>query len=167
MALIVEDGSIVEGANSYVSIADFRAYATARGVELSADDAEVETILIKAMDYLESFADRFKGCLVDRDQPLSWPREDVVIENWSWSSTEIPRQVISAQLALGIEIANGEDPFNPPAAELPVTRERVEDAVEVEYANPSRVSKVTKTARSATIIKLLLKHSGMQLVVRA
>lgn len=161
--LTVESGAIVENANSYVSVADFRAYATARGVSLSADDADVEVILIKAMDFLESHSSRFKGRKVSRDQALSWPRYDVVIEDWSWSHTEIPRQVIAAQCALGIEIAAGEDPFNPPAADQPVVREKV-DVVEVEYAGPSRISKVSKEAPSQTIINLLLRNSGLFLV---
>lgn len=161
MALIVEDGSIVDNANSYVTLAEFRTYAATRGVTLPNNDEDAEAILIKAMDYFESYGDRFKGTQVTRDQPLSWPRSGAVIEGWTWSSSEIPRQVISAQLALGIESASGEDLFNPSAAALPVTRERVEGAVEVEYANPTRVSKVTKTAPSQTIINLLLNRSGL------
>ena len=164
MALIVENGSIVAGANSYVSLADARAYATARGAALPADDAAAEVIVHKAMDYLESFDGRFKGDRVERDQPLSWPRTGVEIEGWYWQHTEIPRQVINAQLALVLEINAGEDPRNPPAAALPVVRKRVEGAVEVEYANPVAPSKVLKTAASTAQINLLLKQSGLSLV---
>lgn len=166
MPLIPEDGLLVENANTYVSVDDFRGYATARDVELPAADPDVEVILIKAVDFLESYADRFKGVRVSRDQALSWPRDGVVIENWRWSKTEIPRQVISAQLALAVEIAQGEDPFNPPAAELPVVRERVEGAVDVSYANPSRVNKVHKHSRSSVIIRQLIENHGMTLVRR-
>lgn len=162
MAITVEDGSTVTDANSYVSLADFRAYASVRGVSLPVDDAEAEAILIKAMDYLESFADRFIGERVNRDQALSWPRSDVTIEGFSWSVTEIPRQVRNAQLALGIEINDGNDPFNPPDA-LPVVREKV-DAIEVQYANPTRVQKVSATSPSQTIINTLLEHSGLTLI---
>lgn len=163
MALIVETGSIVDGATSYVSLEDARAYAAARGVTLPADDAEAEAIIIKAMDFLESYADRFKGERVERDQPLSWPRVGAVIEGWPWGPHEIPRQVVSAQLALIVEINGGADPFNPPA-DLPVVRERVEGAVEVEYANPGKVHKVAADAPSRTIINTLLKHSGLMLI---
>ncbi len=163
MALIVETGSIVDGATSYVSLEDARAYAAARGVTLPADDAEAEAIIIKAMDFLESYADRFKGERVERDQPLSWPRVGAVIEGWPWGPHEIPRQVVSAQLALIVEINGGADPFNPPA-DLPVVRERVEGAVEVEYANPGKVYKVAADAPSRTIINTLLKHSGLMLI---
>ncbi len=160
MAITVETGAIVTGANSYVSLTEARAYATARGMALPADDAECEAVLLKAMDYLESFDARFKGVRVQRDQPLSWPRSGAEIEGWDWASTEIPRQVINAQLALIIEVNAGEDPLNPPAATLPTVRKKV-GPLEVEYANPGSSMKVSKTAASTTLINLLLKNSGL------
>lgn len=162
MALIVEDGSIVAGANTYVSLADARAYVVARGAALPVDDAEAEVVILKAMDYLESFGARFRGERIERDQPLSWPRSGVVIEDWAWGSDEIPRQVISAQLALVLEVNAGADPFNPPDA-LPQIRKKV-GPLEVEYANPDRVSKVAKTSPSQTLINVLLQHSGLSLI---
>lgn len=162
MTLIVEDGSQVEDANSYVTLAEFRSYAAARGVDVPADDGEAEAMLVKAVDYLESFAARFVGERVSRTQSLSWPRASVTIEGFTWGPTEIPRQVLSAQLALGAEIAQGQDPFNPPAA-LPVVRERV-DTIEVEYANPGAVHKVSATAPSRAIINTLLSHSGLRMI---
>lgn len=161
MTLIVEDGSRVTGANSYVDLTAARAYVAARGGTLSAVDATAEIVVIKAMDYLESFDDRFKGVRYERDQALSWPRVGAVLEGWEWGSDEIPRQVIAAQCALIFEINAGEDPLNPSAADLPVIRERVEGAVEVEYANPAVPSKVAKTQASRTLINLLLKNSGL------
>lgn len=163
MSIVVEDGSIVTGANSYVSAADLAAYAAARGVTLTGTDS---VLLLKAMDYLESFDARFKGKRITRDQPLSWPRDGAVIEGWEWGSTEIPRQVINAQLTLCIEIDGGSDPLNPPAADLPVVRQRVEGAVDVSYANPGQILKVGKTQPSSTHIRLLLNNSGM-FVIRA
>jgi len=72
--LTVEDGSIVTGANSYVSLAAARSYAAARGATVPAADADLEVMIIKAMDYLESHRDQFLGDSVERDQPLSFPR---------------------------------------------------------------------------------------------
>ena len=161
MALIVEDGSMPAGANSYSDLADARAYALARGVVLSAIDADLEAQVLLAMDYLESFSLRFKGDRYKRDQSLSWPRVGVVIDGWPWSSIEIPRQVITAQLALIVEIHHGEDPYNPSSAALPVVREKVDGAVEVEYASPVSALKVGKTQQSSTLIRMLLKNSGM------
>lgn len=164
MTITVETGAIVTGANSYVSVADARTYVEARGDTFTADDAEAEILLLKAMDFLESLSNRFKGELVQRDQPLSWPRTGVVIENWSWNSDEIPRQVINAQLSLVREINAGIDPYNPPSNDVyPVKREKV-DVIEVEYATPGNVSKVAKTQQSQTHINLLLRNSGLTAV---
>lgn len=158
MTIVVEDGSIVTGANSYVSVADLQAYANARGIIIATDES---ALLLKAMDYLESFDGRFKGSRVSRDQPMSWPREGATIEGWEWTKSEIPRQVINAQISLCIEIAEGEDPRNPSPAVLPVVGESVDGAVSVQYANPGQALKVSKTQASSTIIRLLLNNSGM------
>jgi len=53
MALVVEDGTGVSGADSYADLTTIRAYAAKRGVTLSADDAVLEPLAYKAMDYLE------------------------------------------------------------------------------------------------------------------
>ena len=161
MTLIIEDGSTPVGANSYVSLDDARSYGTARGVELPAINTALKAQILQAMDYLESFSRRFVGDLADRDQPLAWPRDNVVIENWSWTSTEIPRQVLNAQLALIVEIHSGEDPYNPSQSALPVISKKVDGAVEVKYANPVSALKVSKTQKSRTLINLLLKNSGL------
>jgi len=164
MALIIEDGSQVSGANSYVTLAQVRAYGLSRGVALSEADATLEAQVIESMDYLESFADRFKGELVARDQPLSWPRIGAYIEGWNWTSVEIPRQVLNAVYSLVLEVHAGEDLFNPTAAALPAIKKRVEGAVAVEYANPGQSLKVKKTQKSRTHILLLLRNSGLSAV---
>jgi hypothetical protein len=161
MSIVIEDGTLVSGANSYVSLTDARAYAVARGVTLPADNDDAEAVLLKAVDYLESFDSRYKGERVDRDQSLAWPRSGVTIEGFEWDSTEIPRQVLNAQLALVVEINAGEDPFNPSSATLPVVGERVEGAVAVQYASPGQSLKVSKTQPSRTHINLLLDRSGL------
>ena len=78
MAIVVENGSVVSGANSYISLADFKLYAAARGITLPAD-ATVEAYLVKSTDYLESNRNRFVGTLTDRDQALSWPDRKSVV----------------------------------------------------------------------------------------
>lgn len=158
MTITVETGAIVANANSYISVNDLIGYADAREITLTVDE---EVLILKAMDFFESHSGRFIGQRVQRDQALSWPRTGVVIENWNWSSSEIPRQVINAVLSLCIEINAGEDPYNPSQAVLPTVRKKVEGAVEVEYANPGQALKVSKTQPSKTHINLLLKNSGL------
>ena len=159
MAIVVEDGSIVTGANSYVSRADVIAYAASRGVTL-ADTTATDAYLIKSCDYLESFADKFKGERYSRDQALCWPRAGVEIEGYDWSEDEVPRQLIAAQCALVVEIHAGSDPFNPDTVQGPIVEETVVGAVSVKYASATS-SKVRKDSSSKTLINLLLKRSGL------
>ena len=44
MALVVETGLIVTGANTYVSLADFKAWADARGITYGTDEAVTQQI---------------------------------------------------------------------------------------------------------------------------
>lgn len=159
MALTVETGAIVTGANSYVSRADAILFAADRGVTLL-DTAATDAMLIKAADYLESYASRYVGEQVQRSQPLAWPRSGAVVEGFEWSSTEIPRQVINAQLAVMLEINAGDDPFNPTPTVGPITEKTVSGAVTVRYASGTS-SKVTKSRASDAFIRLLLNRSGL------
>ena len=55
MTITVETGSGDNAsANSYVSVADFKAYADARGYSYPGTDPACEKLLIKAMDYIEA-----------------------------------------------------------------------------------------------------------------
>ena len=55
MALIVEDGSGLSGANSYASTAQADTYASDRGLTAwTGDTATKEAALIRATDYLEA-----------------------------------------------------------------------------------------------------------------
>ena len=54
MALIIENGSIVDNANSFVTAAEMVAYAALRGVTITADTTTQEQQIILAMDYLVS-----------------------------------------------------------------------------------------------------------------
>lgn len=109
MALTIEDGTIVANAVSYVTAAEARAYALARGVTLSAVDAEVEQLLIRAMDYLEAKRAQYQGAKVDPLQSLQWPRTDVIIDCNEFPFDEIPNELKKAQCQLALEAHNGID----------------------------------------------------------
>lgn len=109
MALIIEDGSIVADANSYVSVAETRLYAEARGIALPTDDADLEILLIKSMDYLEAQRSKYQGLKVESTQSLQWPRYDVYIDCVLFSQDEIPVELKSAEMQLAIEANSGTD----------------------------------------------------------
>ena len=77
--LIVEDGTIVAGANTFVDVATVLTYATDHGDTtwaLSTVAAQTSAIL-NAMIYLE--AKPFKGYPSTSDQSLVWPRGGVSV----------------------------------------------------------------------------------------
>ncbi len=126
MTLVVEDGSIISGADSYISTADFTAYAAARSYTLIAG---AETLLIQAMDYLESL--KYKGVKSTISQPLQWPRINVYIDGYYFPSNEIPQDLIDAQCEVAMAIDAGNGPLADVARQT--IREKV-GPLDVEYA---------------------------------
>ena len=75
--LIVEDGTGLPGAESYVSVADADAYATAMGhaswLAPGVTDPQKETALRRATQYVDSRY-QYKNSKLLSEQPLEWPR---------------------------------------------------------------------------------------------
>ena len=164
MALTIESGEIVAGANSYATVSELRAYAALRGATVPTSDAACEALLIKAMDYLAD--QRYQGERVTADQPLDWPRTGAWVENWPIASNAIPRQLVQAQCALAIE-AQSVDLM--PTQDLQqggtITSETV-GPVSVTYANTGNVRRVPAIAKADALLRTLLRRNGFA-VVRA
>lgn len=79
MPLVVEDGTGVPGADSYVSIAEADAYASANGLPAwaTATTTQKEVALRRATQYVDANY-RFRGSRLNLNQPLEWPRGDVL-----------------------------------------------------------------------------------------
>lgn len=97
MTIIVEDGTNVPDANSYVSVAELVTYATERGIVLPSTDAEKEVLLMKAMDYIELLDKDYMGVRSYSDQELSWPRTQ-----YETMMLGIPKELKKAQLILAV-----------------------------------------------------------------
>ncbi len=122
MTIIVEDGSVVANANSYISVADANAYFTTTGDTLwteDADDAAKERALILGAQYMQQkWRLRWKGSRIEAQQRLDWPRTGVDVPDFfdpflkntfvpvAFQNTYfipadvIPQEVIDAQLLL-------------------------------------------------------------------
>lgn len=97
--LTIEDGSIVANADSVVDIADVTTYAARYGSTWNTSSSLLnEQAILRAMLYLESFEDEFKGERVSEAQELSWPR--AYVENFRGSgylaSDSIPKGIKNA-----------------------------------------------------------------------
>ncbi len=107
MALVIEDGTLVAGANSFSTRDEWIAYAATRGVTIPDADAQDKNLIL-AMDYLWSIC--LKGELVDDDQTTPFPRKGLVegdtADDWVYT---IPQRMKNAQMQLGLDVFNGID----------------------------------------------------------
>jgi hypothetical protein len=76
VAIVVEDGTGLSTANSYLSVADAKVYWTDRGFVYSGyTDPQIAVALIQATDYIEArYGSRFFGVRLVASQALSFPR---------------------------------------------------------------------------------------------
>lgn len=107
MALVIEDGTIVSGANSYGTTADLATYATARGITISS--GKDEEYMIRSMDVIEFLP--LPGIKSTETQPLQWPRKNVWLDGYELDNDEIPQLLIDVQFEGAIAINEGYDPI--------------------------------------------------------
>lgn len=98
MTIIVEDGSNVAGANSYVTDAEYVTYAAARGLTIGSDATAREIQLIQSMDYIFSKEDKLKGERTSPTQENVYPRQNVYIRDIRIASNVIPAELKNAQM---------------------------------------------------------------------
>lgn len=137
MSLIIEDGTIVAGADSFATAAELVTYAANYGITIPATEPEQEVLLRRAA--LQMSALSWKGSIVSAIQSLSWPRRDVYIGAgsgliWNRPSTicndylvpqnAIPSQIKAGQMALCAEIY-ADDLVPADTKQGPVTSEKV------------------------------------------
>ena len=169
MSLIVEDGTIVAGAESFVTVAAANTYHSNRGNATWATitTAQAEEALRRATDYMEQmYRNRWKGFRVSSSQALSWPRADVELEDGPYRNTVatdiVPTEVKNACSEYALRAAAGEL-----AADL-------EQAVVSEGVGPMRVEYdrgspewVRYRALDATLALYLKGSSSMAKLVRS
>lgn len=108
ITLIVEDGSVVAGANTFIDLLDARDRIEELGLTLSADDETAKSQLTQGYYQLKrSYQNRTQGCPVDRKQTGLFPREGVHAYCEPVPSDEIPEDVINAQLCYADSINKG------------------------------------------------------------
>ena len=116
MALTVEDGSIVAGADSYIALADAITYAKNRGiaptlVAAEADDEGWEQFLRRAFDYINNFVFLGSKCpRPDDPEPVEWPRFGVWIRNQLINADIVPLIVRYAQIEIAISLSEDRIP---------------------------------------------------------
>ena len=109
MALIVEDGTQVAGAESYVSVAAATTFHANRGNAAWAllTTAQMEESLRKATDYMrQAYRGIWKGFRVSSSQVLDWPRANVQVEDGPYrnivATNIVPQEVKDACAILAL-----------------------------------------------------------------
>lgn len=136
MALIVEDGTGLPDAESYVSVTDADEYHSARGnAAWTGSEAVKEQALRRATAYLDGrYGRQWPGTRVlGREQRLSWPRvnaSDVTGE--VIAGTEVPFEVVQATCEAALRALSG-----PLVTDLSIAQQRIKrqkiDVIETEF----------------------------------
>jgi hypothetical protein len=143
VALIPETGTGDDPtANSYITLDYMKAYWTARGYTILADD-KMEQHAIEAMDYIESKRASFQGVktwqgqtvdgIVYPIQPRQFPRTGMQIDCVDFPPDAIPVELMDAQAAGGYEASQANLMPNV-AGGLPLIRRKV-GPIEREYSD--------------------------------
>lgn len=155
MPLIVEDGTIVAGADSYISLADARALADKYGWVLPVDDTEAEAALRNGAGYIGLQEPQMCGSRVSPLQELSFPRQGVTLYGYPVATDYIPSQVIRAQVIAAVEYGKGTD-VRASSDGRATSLERVEGAVTVQYFNNGATGATTVITAAIDALRPLL-----------
>jgi len=167
MTLIVEDGSIVAGANSYTSLVDARDFLGSIGYQLNIDDAIAEQQLIRGFAYINSFETSYQGCRVSATQEGSFPRIGVYLNGFPVESNTIPSQIIQAQCLAAYEENQESGSLFPSGSQQTITSEEVVGAIKVSYADNGLDSNSKSFAYINSLLNGLFKNAtGMNRVFR-
>lgn len=137
MAFVVEDGSGKADANSYASVAEYKAHCDARGISYAGyADASIEADLVRGADHLAEYRARWIGTRKSATQALDWPRynapiRDVAVTQY-YADDEIPTDLKKANIELAIRGKNGAT-LRPDLTRT-IKREKT-DVLETEYAD--------------------------------
>ena len=89
--LIIEDGSGVANADSYISLADARTLAANYGIKLPDDDADAEVKLRQGYLLINTLESQLQGSRTHYDQTGAFPRIGVYSNCKEVASDSIPQ----------------------------------------------------------------------------
>ena len=150
MTLIIETGTGKADAQSYITVVELSAYASARGITIAGDGSQ---LLLRAMTYLETRD--YTGSKNTKEQALQYPRVNVYIDEFPILTTEIPNILKDLLAEVSIAIGGDEDPLA--TVERAVKKEKV-DVIEIEYQD--NAAPFVYNMRIKALERKLLKNTG-------
>lgn len=162
MALVIEDGSSVANATSYIDVDYLRAYAEARGREVPADDADIEPHIIRAMDRIEARLSDLKGRFTYDGQTLAFPRYGMFLfgRQYPFPYNEVPPNILKAQAEYTLASLAGNE-LMPTRADGAIKRDKV-GPIETEYFEAAPYAPVVQAAEE--LLAPFLAHNGLYAV---
>lgn len=98
VTLVIEDGTGLPNANTYITVAEAMTYANNRGIDLGTADT-ISANLVLAADFMETTGP-YKGIVFNDFQGLEFPRRERI----GGPSLGIPQKVKDAQAQLLLDI---------------------------------------------------------------
>lgn len=148
MAFIVEDGTGVANANSYVTVLTFQEYCATRNIDVSADTEEaIQGYLVNGTDYID-LSYTFIGEATFDTQPLQFPRTKDDEEYG------VPTKVQYATIEMALQNRAGTSLFSDEDKSLLSKKEKVGVIETEEEYDDSKVYK-TNSSRFPKVNKLL------------
>jgi hypothetical protein len=160
--LIVENGSLVENANTFVTQEEAIAYAAQRGVALEEGD-ELAAWLVRAGDWINAQDSRLKGMQVSLSQAMVYPRAGIFVNYEELPDNEIPRAVKTAQILVAMAIREGMPVLE--NVEGPILKSEQIGPLAFVYENSSmELGQARLTAAEAALRPLVSNSGGFQTV---
>lgn len=163
MPLVVEDGTGLAGAESYLAVTAFKAWADGRGYSYAGKtDLQVEQALRRGTAYVDAtYGALFTGARVKgRDQALEWPRAGASdYSGVTVGSTSVPAEILNGTGEAALrELAARLNPDLKPGGG--VVRRVKAASVEVEFAPGAGPNVKTYPAIDAALARLIGQRSS-------
>lgn len=165
VTIIVEDGSCVPNANSYIDVEYATQYLEDRGLTVPAE-GKLKPMLINAMDFMESL-NRYKGKRTNQDQELQFPRSGLYSDGVEIPGNTIPVAIKRAQAQLVADTVQSGKPLLNNSTSYAL-KKRVLGPLTLEYAvgQSAVLESATPHPRFWALINDYLRSSGSQGVMR-
>ena len=159
VTLIIEDGTGVADANSYISLVDARAMSEQFSWTLPVDDDEASSALINGFYYLNGLEGQMCGTRTHEDQAGSFPREGCKCGPYLIPSDGIKNEVKQAQVRAAVTYGVGTD-VNPDNDGKNVASEAVSGAVSVSYFNNGKTGGSVQIVEAEAFLKRCYLGNG-------
>lgn len=161
VCIVVEDGSIVTGANSYITNEEAEQLLNSIG-ETYGDitPSEIKMAILKATRYTEYYRDQYQGCKVSSAQELQFPRNNVYVDGFLISNDVIPKELKMAVATAALTLLNGDDLQIDNDGKL-ITQESIGGAISVTYSEYSGTGNELHYPLIETYLTPLFKSKSM------